>query len=78
MRFKIDTDLKMVADAFREKTAIPVSDEQFAKDLCTLYVKAGLLEDTPDNYGLPVTQAMPEASVALVAAALSGYILRYY
>lgn len=74
MRFKIDTDLKMVADAFREKTAIPVSDEQFAKDLCTLYVNAGLLEDTPDSYGLPVTQAMPEAHVSTVAAMLSAYL----
>lgn len=75
MRFKIDDDLQAVAKVFKESIGAPVPDEKFAVDLCRVFIDAGMLEDTEENFGLPVTQAMGPQYVSNVAALLSGYLL---
>ena len=74
MRFKIDDDLKTLAVAFRKRFGTQITDERFSVELCDLFIRSEMLEDTEDNFGLPVTQAMGPQYVSNIAALLSGFM----
>ena len=72
MRFKIDKNLNVVAAA---KVA-PVAPETVAVELCARFIDAGMIEDTPDNFGASLLEATGPRYVADVCKILCGYLER--
>lgn len=72
MRFKVDNNLRVVAGA----KATPVDLETVAEELCGELVGAGMIEDTPDNYGVSLLEATGPIYVADVCKVLCGYLER--
>ena len=70
MRFKIDDNLNVVAAAM----AAPVAPETVAVELCARFIDAGMIEDTPDNWGESVLIATGPRYVKDVCAVLSGFL----
>lgn len=70
MRFKIDENLNKVAAA---KALRP---ETVAVELCARFIDAGMIEDTPDNWGESVLRAAGPQYVSDVFAVLAEYL--YY
>lgn len=72
MRFKIDDNLRVVAGG----KATPVDLETVAVELCGKLVEAGMIEDTPDNFGASLLEATGPRYVADVCKILCGYLER--
>lgn len=70
MKFKIEKNLLRVAS---EKGAT-VDPETVAVELCGRMIDAGMIEDTPDNYGESVLIATGPQYVKDVCAVLAGYL----
>lgn len=70
MRFKIDKNLNVVAAA---KVA-SVEHETVAVELCARFIDAGMIEDTPDNWGESVLAAAGTQYVSNVCAVLAEYL----
>ena len=70
MRFKIDKNLIRVADA---KVA-PVDPAIVAVELCARFIDAGMIDDTPDNWGESVLAATGPQYVSDVCAVLAEYL----
>ena len=70
MQFKIDENLKRIAAA----KVKAVSDEFFAIELCSRFIDAGMIEDTPDNWGESVLIATGPQYVSDVCAVLAEYL----
>ena len=68
MRFKIDENLNRVAAA---KAARP---ETVAVELCARFIDAGMIEDTPDNWGESVLRATGPQYVSDIFAVLAEYL----
>lgn len=70
MRFKIDKNLELIA-----KEIIGPADLSFvAENLCQRFINAGLIEDTPDNYGENTMVALGDCMVADVCKVLAKYL----
>lgn len=70
MRFKNDKKLNVVAAAM----AAPVANETVAVELCARLIDAGMIEDTPDNWGESVLRATGPQYVSDVCAVLADYL----
>ena len=70
MRLKIDKNLNVVAAA---KVA-PVDPEIVAVELCARFIDAGMIKDTPDNWGESVLIATGPRYVKDVCAVLAEYL----
>ena len=70
MRFKIDKNLNVVAAA---KVA-PVAPETVAVELCARFIDAGMIDDTPDNWGESVLAPTGPQYVSDVCAVLAEYL----
>lgn len=71
MKLKIDDKLKKVAAA---TGCEPMAHEIFADLLCKHLIKANVLKDTPDNYGLSMIEATGKVRVFDVVSALIDYL----
>lgn len=72
MKFKIDNNLLNVA---RAKCGDPVTDApEFSKALCARFVNAGMIDDTPDNYGESVLIATGPRYVSDICKVLAGFL----
>ena len=70
MRFKIDKNLNVVAAA---KVA-SAEHKTVAVELCARFIDAGMIEDTPDNWGESVLAAAGTQYVSNVCAVLAEYL----
>lgn len=70
MRFKNDKNLNVVAAAM----AAPVANETVAVELCARFIDAGMIENTPDNWGESVLRATGPQYVSDVCAVLAEYL----
>lgn len=70
MRFKIDKNLELIAKGIIG----PVDLSFVAENLCRRFVDAGLIEDTPDNYGENTMVALGDCMVADVCKVLAKYL----
>lgn len=52
----------------------PVSNETVAVELCARFIDAGMIEDTPDNWGESVLEATGPQYVSDVCAVLAEYL----
>lgn len=72
MRFKIDENLKIVVLHWDHYQYAPMAE--FSKGLCAALIDAGMIEDTPDNWGVTVIQATGDKLVSDVCAVLAEYL----
>lgn len=70
MRFKIDKNLNVVAAGM----VAPVELETVAVELCARFIDAGMIDDTPDNWGESVLIATGPQYVSDVCAVLAEYL----
>lgn len=72
MKFKIDNNLERLASIWciAERPEL----EKFSAELCAHLVHAGIIEDTPDNWGESVLIAMGPQYVKDVCDLLSGFL----
>ena len=71
MKFKIDANLVKVASA---AGAGATDYRLFARLLCEKLVQFGVIEDTPDNYGVETINVIGEASLYDVVGILHHYL----
>lgn len=69
MQFKIDENLRIVADAKGEHQHSIV-----ARELCAKFIDAGMIEMAPANFNVPVLQATGPRYVSEVCAVLADYL----
>ena len=72
MRFKIDENLKIVVRHWDHYQYAPMAE--FSKGLCAALIDAGMIEDTPDNWGKSVLRATGPQYVSDVCAVLAEYL----
>lgn len=72
MKFKIDNNLERLASIWciAERPEL----EKFSAELCAHLVHAGIIEDTPDNWGESVLIAMGPQYVKDVCDLLAGFL----
>lgn len=72
MKFKIDNNLERLASVWglTERPQL----EKFSADLCAYMVHAGIIEDTPDNWGESVLIATGPQYVKDVCDLLAGFL----
>ena len=72
MHFKIDENLRLIADAKNE------TPEAVSIILCNYLIGAGILEDDWRNYGKPFNQVAGSILVENIAKALSIFLYNAY
>lgn len=70
MKFKIDENLQRIAS----EIIGPVDLNMVAENLCKRFIDAGMIEDTPDNWGESVLIATGPQYVSDVCAILSKFL----
>ena len=70
MKFKIDKNLQRIAS----EIIGPVDLAMVAENLCKRFIDAGMIEDTPDNWGETVFTATGPRYVSDVCKVLAGYL----
>lgn len=70
MKFKIDKNLYALIAVY----PAPTTAEKFSADLCQYMIEAGIIEDTPDNWGESVLIATGNQYVKDVCDLLAGFL----
>lgn len=73
MKFKIDHNLREIANELRTRPA-DIMLPLVSKELCRRFIDAGMIEDTPDNYGESVLIATGPHYVKDICELLAEYL----
>ena len=73
MKFKIDHNLREIANELRTHPA-DIMLPLVSKELCRRFIDAGMIEDTPDNYGESVLIATGPNYVKDICQLLAEYL----
>lgn len=73
MKFKIDHNLREIANELRTRPA-DIMLPLVSKELCRRFIDAGMIEDTPDNYGESVLIATGPNYVKDICELLAEYL----
>lgn len=73
MKFKIDHNLREIANELRTRPA-DIMLPLVSKELCRRFINAGMIEDTPDNYGESVLIATGPHYVKDICELLAEYL----